>query len=172
MLMKIVRKAVTSRLGFFATGATVMYLWDPDRGRSRRAELQQRGGAVLPRMVRKTAARTRSEERYLMQRLEGAMAEVRGGGRFHPESEVDLREHLRQVIHTMRLPGRPVNVDVCEGTVTLRGQVASADVRSQILAAVGGVDGVDRIVDYTHLPGQVAPNKASTLEVMNRRIPG
>jgi hypothetical protein len=169
MLMKIAFKTVTSRLGFFAMGAAAMYLNDPDRGHARRAELLQRSESMSRRMMKNAVRRAEKEERDLMNRLEGVMASVRGGGRFHPESEVDLREHLRQVIRSMRVPGDQVNVDVCAGTVTLRGQVPDEDARGLVLAAVGSVEGVVRVQDYTHLPGELAPNKAAVLNGIPRR---
>jgi osmotically-inducible protein OsmY len=88
------------------------------------------------------------------------MAETRGGGRFRPESDVDLREHLRQVIRTMHLPGEEVNVDVNDGTVAIRGQIQTAEDRARILDAVRQVAGVSRIEDYMHTPGTPPPNKA------------
>ncbi len=162
MLMKLGFKLVTSRVGCLAIGAGAMYLMDPDRGRSRRAGMQSQAAGTLRRQFRTAARRTGAQERNLMHRLEGAMAEARGGGRFRPESEVDLREHLRQVIHGMD-HGREVNVDVHEGKVTLRGQVPSDARRRQIIDSIRTVAGVERVEDYTHLPGEVAPNKASVI---------
>ncbi|HET6966318.1 MAG TPA: BON domain-containing protein [Acidimicrobiales bacterium] len=163
MLMKLGFKLLKIRVGCLAVGAGAMYLLDPDRGRSRRADMQSRAAGAVRRQFRTAARRTEAQERNLMHRLEGAMAEARGGGRFRPESEVDLREHLRQVIHGLDHPGRGVNVDVHDGTVTLRGEVDSDERRRQIIDAVRPVDGVERIEDYTHLPGEVAPNKASVI---------
>jgi osmotically-inducible protein OsmY len=159
MLMKVVGKVATSRVGCLAIGAGAMYLADPDRGRSRRAELRSRAEGVARGQVRRAGRRTEAGQRDLMHRLEGAMARARGGGTFHPESEVDLREHLRQVVHTVARPGHQVNVDVAAGRAKLRGQVQDEAERARIVRAVGQVQGVAEVEDLTHLPGQPAPNK-------------
>ena len=154
MLRKLVWKTMKSRLGFLAMGAGAMYLADPVRGRSRRIELQQRAEGMVRR-------RTAAQERHLMGRLEGAMAQARGRGRFRPESETDLREHLRQVVAGAGVKEHLVNVDVCAGVVTLRGQVEDQDQRMRLVEAVRAVSGVGEVKDLTHLPGQPAPNKSA-----------
>src|SRR5579863_5784263 len=159
MLMKLVAKTMTSRVGCLAIGAGVMYLADPDRGRTRRVQMRQRAEGTFRRNARQMARRTEAEQRYLMGRLEGVMAQARGRGTYHPESEADLREHLRQVIRSLPIKEHLVNVDVCGGVVTLRGEVSDEEQRSRLLGAVRAVAGVDEVKDFTHLPGQPAPNK-------------
>jgi hypothetical protein len=159
MLMKLLVKTMTSRVGCLAIGAGAMYLADPDRGRSRRVQMTQRAEGLVRRNARHMVRRTEAEQRYLMGRLEGVMAQARGRGQFHPESEVDLREHLRQVIRSLPVKEHLVNVDVCGGVVTLRGEVADEEQRARLLDAVRRVQGVGELKDLTHLPGQPAPNK-------------
>ena len=161
MLRKLVWKTMKSRLGFLAMGAGAMYLADPVRGRSRRIELQQRAEGMVRRQARGVRRRTAAQERHLMGRLEGAMAQARGRGRFRPESETDLREHLRQVVAGAGVKEHLVNVDVCAGVVTLRGQVEDQDQRMRLVEAVRAVSGVGEVKDLTHLPGQPAPNKSA-----------
>lgn len=162
-VIKGVRRTAVSRVGGLAAGAGAMYFFDPDRGHGRRTTAVAQARGTARRAFRRAARRTSAQERQLLHRLEGTVATARGKGHFHPESEVDLREHLRQVIHTMHLPGAEVNVDVEHGTASLRGQVETEDDRQQILDAVRPVEGVERIEDYMHLPGVVPPNKASVI---------
>jgi hypothetical protein len=161
----LLRKLATSRVGLFGIGAGTMYLFDPDRGRSRRTQLVSHLEGVTRRKVRRTATGTRREAHYLEGRLKGVVARARGQGHYHPESEVDLREHLRQVIHSMPVPTTDVTVEVARGRATLRGQVETLDQQAQIRDAVAAVRGVEEVEDFLHLPGTVAPNKASVLRV-------
>lgn len=165
MLLRLATKVLTSRVGCLAGGAAFMYLYDPDRGRSRRAQLQARAEAGVRRKLRAATHRLESQERYLAGRLEGSIATARGAGRYRPESDVDLREHLRQVIHSMHIQGEEVNLDVNEGIVAIRGQIGSEGDRERVLDAVRAVEGVSRIEDYMHLPGSVAPNKAAVIGI-------
>jgi hypothetical protein len=161
----LVRKLATSRVGLFSIGAGTMYFFDPDRGRSRRTQLVSHLEGVIRRKVRRTATETKREAHYLEGRLKGVVARARGQGQYHPESEVDLREHLRQVIHSLPVPTTDVTVDVARGKVTLRGQVQTVEEQARIRRAVSAVPGVSQIEDFLHLPGAVAPNKADALRV-------
>ncbi len=161
----MVRKLVTSRVGILGIGAGVMYLFDPDRGRSRRTQLVSHLEGVVRRRVRRTTTETKQHAHYLEGRLKGVVARARGEGRYHPESDVDLREHLRQVIHSLPVPTSDVTVDAVAGKATLRGQVRSSEEQAEIRKAVAAVPGVREVEDFLHLPGTVAPNKAGVLRV-------
>jgi hypothetical protein len=163
--MRIARKAAKTRLAFLATGAALMYLYDPDRGRSRRARLASQAEARIRRGTRSVVSETGGQVHYYEGVLKGKVAKARHAGRYHPESDVDLREHLRQVIRTLPVPTTDVNVDVAKGVATLRGQVSTEDDRLRITSAVEDVPGVSKVVDYIHLPGIDAPNKAAVLHV-------
>jgi hypothetical protein len=142
-----------------------MYFFDPDRGRGRRTQLVSHMEGVVRRRVRRTTSETKREAHYLEGRLKGVVARARGQGHYHPESEVDLREHLRQVIHSLPVPTTDVTVDVAKGKVSLRGQVHTPEQQAQIRRAVTAVPGVSQVEDFLHLPGTVAPNKAEALRV-------
>lgn len=159
MLLKLVRKTITSRPGCLALGAAAVWYADPDRGRARRAQAQQQVQSALRRKAQEGAGQLR----HATHTAQGAAAGAAGGGTYHPQGDTDLREHLRQVVRSM--PGSPadVNIDVEAGVATLRGQVTSPAQRAEVLAAVRRVDGVAEVVDLTHEPGQPAPNKADSL---------
>jgi hypothetical protein len=163
IVVKRAGRTVVTRFGGPVVGAGAMYFFDPDRGHARRINTVAHARGVARRAFRRAARRTTAQEKQLFHRLEGTVATARGRGQFHPESEVDLREHLRQVIRTMHIPGAEVNVDVERGTASLRGQVETEDDRRRILDAVRPVDGVEQIEDFMHLPGAVAPNKAGVI---------
>jgi hypothetical protein len=121
--------------------------------------------AVLRRRARKAGWQTSRHAHYFKGKLKGAAMKARGRGRYHPESDVDLREHLRQVIHSLPVPTGDVTVDVCAGRASLRGQVARSVDQQIIRAAVGKVPGVTGVDDYMHLPGSPAPNKVAVLNI-------
>jgi BON domain len=165
MMTTLVRKAAKSRLAFLAAGAALMYLYDPERGRSRRTRMVSHAEGRVRRAARSVVSETEGEVHYLQGVLKGKVVRARHGGRYHPESDVDLREHLRQVIHTLPVPTTDVNVDAAAGVATLRGQVATEGDRLLITNAVREVPGVAKLVDYTHLPGTDPPNKAAVLHL-------
>lgn len=76
MVIKLVRKLLTSRLGFLAAGAAAMYLWDPDRGRSRRADLQERAGELPRRMWLNVTHQAEMQDQNFIERLDGVMTEA------------------------------------------------------------------------------------------------
>jgi hypothetical protein len=162
---RVVRKTIISRPGFFAAGAVLMYFCDPDRGRTRRTRTAAQAKAAGRHQIHRVVGDSERQARYLRGRAKGAVIRATGGGQYHPESDVDLREHLRQVIHSLPMRDLAVNVDVAKGVATLRGQVGSVSEQSGVRAAVAAVPGVVRVEDLTHLPGDPAPNKASALGV-------
>lgn len=161
MMLRLTRKVLTGRIGFLAAGATLMYLYDPDRGRTRRTRTAAQARGVARRQVRHAVNESERRLHYAEGQVRGAAARARGGGRYHPESEVDLREHLRQVIRSQPTHFPEVSVDVARGRAVLRGEVPSAQQQVELRAAVSAVEGVEVVEDLTHLPGQPAPNKAA-----------
>lgn len=150
-----------------AAGAAVMYWLDPDRGRSRRTRFRSHSQAVVRGAVRRAGGETSRHAHRLEGRLKGVAMRASGHGRYHPASDVDLREHLRQVIHSLPVPTSDVNVDVCAGRASLRGQVACLEHQRLICAAVARCPGVEAVDDFLHLPGMPAPNKLAALTVSN-----
>ena len=102
-------------LGGAAVGAAAMYVFDPDRGHRRRVMLRDRSRSVLRHEYRHANRAVRQKVVDTENRIEGAVIRARGGGRFHPESDVDLREHLRQVIATVDFSTKDVNVEAVKG---------------------------------------------------------
>jgi hypothetical protein len=161
MLIRLARKAAFSRAGFLTAGAALMYFWDPDRGRSRRVQIASQARAAPRRRIRQTVHQSERRAHYVQGRLRGAAVKARGGGSYHPESDADLREHLRQVIRSLAIPTGDVTVDAAKGIATLRGQVRSDHDQAALRAAVAAVPGVTNVEDFMHLPGMMAPNKAA-----------
>lgn len=169
MRLKLIRRLATSRVGFLAAGAGAMYFFDPERGRGRRTRTVSYAGAVARREARDAFKEVEHRVHHLQGTVKGDVARATGHGVYHPESDVDLREHLRQVIHTLPGPTGDINVDVCNGKATLRGQATDEKQHALVTVAVAGVPGVTGVEDFLHLPGQEAPNKAAALHASDGR---
>lgn len=138
-------------------GAAIMWFADPQQGRRRRAMATSKVRS-LRRRSQESAERA---ARYDAGVAAGEQARAEGGGEYHAHSYVDLREHLRGELHRMGL--HDVNVDVDEDQrVTLRGQVDD-EAHEQVIALASTTAGVADVVDLTHRPGEVAPNKAAAI---------
>jgi hypothetical protein len=157
-------KKMVSRLFVATLGATAMYFFDPDRGHARRARAQDQLAGFVRHKLRRATKAVEREVHYAEGRAEGLLAKATGAGHYRPESQVDLREHLKQVIAELDFSTTNVNVDVSDGVATLRGQVEDTAQAEAVVAKVGAVLGVERVENFLHLPGEPAPNKASALE--------
>lgn len=141
-------------------GAALAYLFDPDRGAARREQLRDQALSRAEHTAEDVDRRARSARG----RVEGMTARAHGGGEFTPESQVDLREHLRQVVAEQPFPTTDVTVDVVDGVAALRGQVGTPEEIHALRSAIAGVAGVDRVESYLHLPGTPAPNTAEAMQ--------
>jgi hypothetical protein len=142
-----------------STGASAAYFLDPTFGKRRRARAKDQITAWTKRRRRQHERAARYEAGVHA----GEAARARGAGRYHPHSDTDLHEHLRMVLANLDVPTSAVNVEVVEGLVRLRGQVADGGQAAAVLTAVASVPGVSRVEDLLHLPGRPAPNKAAAL---------
>jgi hypothetical protein len=142
-----------------AAGAAAAYLFDPDRGRARRARLRDQVAARLRRRTRWASHRVRDVEN----RTRGLAARATGHGRFHPTDDRDVAEHRRMVLAGLDIPTGDVAVEVVDGVVRLRGEVRIHAFMDRIVGAVSQVPGVQRVENLMHVPGQPPPNKADAL---------
>jgi hypothetical protein len=124
-----------------ALGAAAMYLWDPDRGRRRRARLGEAASHVSHR-ARAIAGMTTRDMRH---RLSGAAARTldRLVEEEAPADEV-LVERVRARLG--RLVSHPGAIDVAAsgGAITLTGPVFEAEV-DQLIDGVAAVTGVTTV---------------------------
>jgi len=131
-------------VGIGATAAAGMYLFDPDRGRSRRAKLADQTAAFF----RKSGERIGAKARYQRGVAQGAMHKM--AEPFQPAEDIDDNTLLQKVRSEAlgRWPGprRGVEVDVEGGTVTLRGPVTREHAQ-ELVQLVAAVDGVEAVSD-------------------------
>jgi hypothetical protein len=144
-----------------AVGALLAYFFDPDRGRSRRAQtedrlmgLLRRGGRRAERIGRRVGA----EAYGLRQKAAHRREEDKD------LDDVTLAHKVESELFTdPAIPKGRINVNVEEGVVVLRGTAAPEEAESLTNAAlrISGVRGVENLL---HLPGTPAPNKAAARE--------
>jgi len=131
-------------VGIGATAAAGMYLFDPDRGSSRRAKLADQAAAFF----RKSGERIGAQARYQRGVARGAMHKA--AEPFRADEDIDDNTLLQKVRSEAlgRWPGpkRGVEIDVDAGTVTLRGPV-TRERAQQLVQLVAAVDGVEAVSD-------------------------
>lgn len=131
-----------------AVGAAAAYLFDPDRGRSRRARLADQAGAAIRRAGRSVISRMRYQggaARGLAYRLTTP---------FRQEGPFDDDTLLQKVRSEALGPWSStvgdeadIEVEVRGGVVTLTGVVGTPQSRSDLMDRIGKVDGVELIRD-------------------------
>jgi osmotically-inducible protein OsmY len=150
---------VPARARWLALGALAMYFGDPQSGARRRHVVRDRALAVPRRLFRRAgraALRARAGARALVARITHL--------RERPKelSDVTLADKVRsEVFRDPRLPKGDVNVNVEQGRVVLRGQVASAELVEELEARVRQVVGVRDVQNLLHLPGTEPPRHSA-----------
>jgi osmotically-inducible protein OsmY len=141
-----------------AAGAALAYVFDPARGRRRRAELKDRGRATVRREVRAVER----QASYGKGRAEGAIHKLRHPRPHVPEDDMTLVDKIRSEV-LGRVDGPHLTIDVNNRVVTLRGEVPDQRKAEQVEHEVRSTAGVIDVVNLLHQPGTPAPNKADAL---------
>jgi osmotically-inducible protein OsmY len=157
--------STTERLAWMVSGALLgaaaMYLADPDRGRQRRQALEEHGNE-LGRQAEEAATRARVQARIAAGEdpaLQGAADELTPD--LKDPSDAVLLERVRsQAVGHSTARNAGIVTTVEGGVVTLRGQVDETAQRDDLLERVLEVDGVEDVIDLTHLPDEAAPTRS------------
>jgi osmotically-inducible protein OsmY len=142
-----------------AAGAAAAFLFDPARGRARRARLSDQGAATVRRMTRQgegLVRRVRSD-------VQGKLAATRAAGspEARPLDDATLTDRVQSVVfRDSSVPKGDLNVNVERGIVVLRGEIPDEAMRARIVSEVEAVEGVWSVRDLLHLPGEPAPTVA------------
>lgn len=131
-------------------GAALAYLFDPDRGRSRRAKLADQS-AARARDVVETA---KAKAEYQKGVAKGVIHEAKDSLR--PEQDYDDRT-LLQKVKSEALGYWPesgsIEVDITEGMVRVSGSVANESDRERLIEMIRKVEGVGLIDDRLRVEG-------------------
>ena len=124
-------------------GAALMFLFDPQRGRRRRALVRDRA-AHTARISRDAVGAT---TRDLMHRTAGTAAQLRGAFARHDDVDDDtLVERVRAKLGRVVSHPHAINVTARDGVVRLRGPILSSETPA-LIHSVLGVRGVREVID-------------------------
>jgi osmotically-inducible protein OsmY len=135
-----------------AAGAAAMYLFDPERGRTRRAKLQDQIGAKFRRGVREAGRKAE----YGRGRAEG-LRHIASSESPPPSDETLTAKVESEVLSRWNYPKGQINVNTVDGVVELRGTCETTDQIHQLEQDVRKVTGVVDVRNYLHLPEAPAP---------------
>jgi hypothetical protein len=149
------RLAVLLLCAGVGAGYAAAYLFDPERGRGRRAEIARRLGGVgleANRMAQRTTL-------LAADKASGIKSRVLARGGDDATDDLTLLDRVEsEVFRDPTIPKGDINVMVVEGRAVLRGQVPTPQIGA-IEAAVRKVVGVKDVENLLHSPGSSAPNK-------------
>lgn len=140
-------------------GAAAAMLLDPARGRGRRARLVDQGGA----MIRRGARELSRFGRRVSSDVEGKLSAARAARdpSTAPMDDVTITDRVEsELFRDPTIPKGTMNINVERGTVVLRGEVPSDEMRRHIVDRVERIDGVWSVRSLLHLPGEPAPHES------------
>jgi uncharacterized membrane protein len=133
---------VNAALSSVGLGAGLMYFLDPKRGGRRRALVRDR----IVHHAKLEAAATATAGRDIAHRARGVAARARRAVRRTQPDDRQLVERVRAQLGRVVSHARAIDVEACDGCVTLRGPVLHAEA-ANLLDAVRRVPGVRLVVD-------------------------
>lgn len=138
-----------------AIGAAAAYLFDPERGRTRRARLLDQGGARLRELLG-TLGGQAQRARFIAFEIRQQIAH-RGDGQPMPgDAALSDRVHS-ELFADPSIPRYKMNINVEEGVVVLRGEVDESAQADDLIRRAEQIPGVMRVDSLLHLPGEPAP---------------
>jgi hypothetical protein len=125
-----------------ALGASAAFIFDPDRGRRRRALARDKAisASRLTRDAIDTTVRDASN------RARGIAAATRGRVAGGDADDATLVERVRAKLGRASSHPRAIEVQACEGEVTLCGPVLASEMNA-VLATAAGVRGVQSVIN-------------------------
>jgi BON domain len=151
-----------------ATGAGI-YFFDPQQGSRRRSMVRDRGMALVRRGKREAARKGD----YVAGHAKGVAHEARDKATSDaPRGELtdqDLARKVESIIfREADAPKGTVDVDAAGGTVWLRGEVPSEEVKERLVSETSAIPEVAKVEDLLHLPGVPAPTRADAPAAIRR----
>lgn len=157
-------KGLTLMLIGAAGGAAAAYFADPERGRTRRAQVTDQIEAAM----RDGIDTVERQVEYKAGQAKGAVAERVDLGRDDYDRRTLEHKVKSEVLGHVDVPSGEIVV-IAEGrAVTLRGPVPTQDRIDEIVRRTGELDGVDRVRNELHLPGEPAPSSQEPIEASHQ----
>lgn len=143
-----------------AIGAGIAFLFDPQRGHARRAQLADRSAALLRGAGREVGHRTRR----IRSALEGRMAAIgHGSGEPMPNDASLATKVESRLFRDPEVPKGAININVEQGIVVLRGEVPDAGLGERLEREARAIPGVWEVENLLHLPGEPAPTQRTAV---------
>lgn len=143
-----------------AIGAASAFLFDPQRGAARRAQLIDRGAALLRDVGREVGQRSR----VLRSSVAGRMAGIgHGDGEPMPNDAALATKVESRLFRDPEVPKGAININVEQGIVVLRGEVPDAGLGERLEREARSIPGVWEVENLLHLPGEAAPTQRSAV---------
>lgn len=127
-------------------GAGVMYLFDPDCGSRRRAQIRNKA-KHMNRVAIQAVGKT---ERDLLNHLRGAVAEISSFGRSEEVSDDVLQARIRTKLGRRVSHPHAIEVKVVDGRAILTGPILSHE-EVPLLETVSGISGLKSIENLLEL---------------------
>jgi len=145
-------------------GAGLAYIFDPERGRSRRARTRDRMAGEVRHTGHRMARNLRAMRAQSVGLSRRAWHAVRPHGAGYVD-DVTLAHRVESELYRADHHAKgAINVSAFEGSVVLRGALRRPDEIHEIESKVKKVPGVRRVESLLHLEGTPAPSKAEALD--------
>ena len=143
-----------------AIGAAAAFLFDPQRGRARRAQLLDRSAAFLRDAGRELDRSTRR----VTSTVEGKMAAIGSGAGEPMPNDASLAMKVEsQLFRDPDVPKGSININVEQGVVVLRGEVADPALAERLEHEARAIPGVWEVENLLHRPGEPAPTQRTAV---------
>ena len=143
-------------LGLLGLGAGLTYLFDPQQGRARRAQLQSRIGGMF-----RSRARRASELGSSVTAQAQGMAQKAQHRKEEPKEQPDdvtlARKVETEIFRDDDVPKGQININAENGKIVLRGEVGQPEMIRDLEERARAVQGVQEVENLLHLPGAEAP---------------
>ena len=137
-------------LRWIAIGAAVSYFGDRENGARRRATAKDKLAALYRRLVRKGEQRARGAGAYVSGRTQ-RVKHIRETPKEYDDATL-AQKVQSEVFRPADAPKGDVDVNVADGVVELRGQVADAEMIDELVGKVRRVQGVRDVQSFLEAP--------------------
>ena len=144
-------------LRFAALGAALVYFFDPQNGRRRRAQAKDRIPAFFRGKARhaERLGRTAQSQAYgVTQKVKHRKEEDKP----QPDDATLAHKVETEIFRDADAPKGQVDVNAVDGVVFLRGEVERAELIDDLVKAAKKVSGVKGVENLLHTPGTPAPS--------------
>lgn len=139
-----------------AIGAALAFLFDPQRGRTRRAQLADRGAAVM----RDAGREIERGARRVSSTVSGKMAAIGSGAGEPMPNDASLAKKVEsELFRDPSVPKGAININVEQGVVVLRGEVPDPSLGERLEHEARAIPGVWEVENLLHVPGEAAPTQ-------------